>query len=139
MLVGAGACGSNNNEQPQMPYTPVNVSLTLTNQQYVALRTVNGTVVLPPGSSGRPDAGGLKGIIVVRQAGNSYLAFERNCPYRPFDACALVSVDRSGLFLRDSCCNSQFNLQGQVIGGPSPFPLRQYSTSLQGSQLNILN
>lgn len=133
------ACGSTNNVQPQLPYTPVNVALQLTSQQYAKLRVVNGAVVLPSGSSGLNDAGGIKGIIVVRQADNSYKAFERNCPYKPYDACALVSLDRSGLFMKDTCCGSQFDLQGQVSGGPSPLPLLQYSTSLQGTTLNILN
>jgi hypothetical protein len=139
ILLTASACGSTNNVQPQLPYTPVNVALQLTSQQYAALRTVNGAVVLPSGSSGLTDGGGIKGIIVVRQADNSYRAFERNCPYRPYDACALVSLDRSGLFMSDTCCGSQFNLQGQATGGPSGLPLLQYSTSLQGTQLNILN
>jgi hypothetical protein len=138
-LFTAVACSSKNNDQPQMPYVPVNVSLNLTNQQYNALRFDNGIVVLPSGSSGQANGGGLKGIILVRQNASTYLAFERNCPYRPYDACALVSLDRSRLFMRDSCCNSQFDLRGQILGGPTPYALRQYSTSLQGTQLNILN
>jgi len=68
------------------------------------------------------------------------LAFERNCPYRPYDACSLVSLDRSSrLFLRDSCCDSRFSFAGQVIGGPAVRPLRQYRTSLQGTQLSVLD
>jgi len=139
LMLALAACGSTNNVQPQLPYTPVNVALQLTSQQYAALRNVNGAVALPSGSSGRIDGGGIKGIIVVRQADNTYRAFERNCPYQPYNACALVSLDRSGLFMKDTCCGSQFSLQGQVTGGPSPLPLLQYSTSLQGTQLNILN
>lgn len=139
LLLALASCSSTNNVQPQLPYTPVNVALQLTSQQYAALRTVNGAVVLPSGSSGRVDGGGIKGIIVVRQPDNTYRAFERNCPYQPYNACALVTLDRSGLFMKDTCCGSQFNLQGQVTGGPSPLPLLQYGTSLQGTQLNILN
>lgn len=139
LLLALTACGSTNNVQPQLPYTPVNVALQLTSQQYAALRNVNGAVVLPSGSSGRVDGGGIKGIIVVRQADNTYRAFERNCPFQPYNACALVSLDPSGLFMKDTCCGSQFSLQGQVTGGPSALPLLQYSTSVQGTQLNILN
>ena len=132
------ACGSKNNDQPLIPYAPVNLSLNITNQQYAALRVDNGAVALPV--SGPAGSGGVKGVIVVRQSAGTYLAFERNCPYQPYDACALVSLDRtSRLFMRDSCCNSQFNLQGQITGGPSPRPLKQYSTSLQGSLLNVTN
>ena len=115
----------------------MNLVLNLTNHQYAALRVDNGAVALPP--QGPAGNGGVKGVIVVRQGAGTYLAFERNCPYQPFDACAVVSLDRSQLFLRDSCCNSQFDLRGQITGGPTSRPLKQYSTSLQGSLLSITN
>ena len=137
-LLIASACGSKNDDQPLIPYGPVNLSLNITNQQYAALRMDNGAVTLPV--KGPAGDGGVKGVIVVRQSQGVYLAFERNCPYRPYDACALVSLDRnSRLFMRDSCCNSQFDLRGQITGGPTPRPLKQYSTSLQGTLLNITN
>ena len=136
-LLTAFACGSKNNDQPLIQYAPVNLVINVTNQQYGALRTDNGAVTLPP--KGPAGDGGVKGVIVVRQSAGTYLAFERNCPYQPYDACALVSIDRSRLFLRDSCCNSQFDLKGQITGGPTPRPLKQYSTSLQGSLLTITN
>ena len=132
------ACGDKNEDQPLIPYAPVNLSLNITNQQYAALRMDNGAITLP--AQGPAGIGGVKGVIVVRQSASTFLAFERNCPYRPFDACATVSLDRnSRLFMRDSCCNSQFDLRGQITGGPAPRPLRQYSTSLQGSLLSVTN
>ena len=137
-LLITAACGSKNDDQPLIPYAPVNLSINITNQQYAALRADNGAVTLPV--RGPAGDGGVKGVVVVRERAGVYLAFERNCPYRPYDACALVSLDRnSRLFLRDSCCNSQFDLRGQITGGPSPRPLKQYSTSLQGTLLNITN
>ena len=137
LLPGLAACGSKNDDQPLIPYAPVNMSLVLTNQEYVNLRANNGAVMVPV--RGPAGNGGVKGIIVVRQNASTYLAYERNCPYRPYDACATVSLDRSRLFMRDSCCNSQFDLQGQITGGPTSRPLKQYSTSLQGNILNITN
>jgi nitrite reductase/ring-hydroxylating ferredoxin subunit len=142
MLPAAGivlaSCGSKNDDQPAIPYAPVNLSINLTTQEFARLRFDNGAVMLPV--KGPAGNGGVKGVIVVRQNANSYLAFERNCPYQPYDACALVSLDRnSSLFMRDSCCNSQFNLQGQVTGGPASRPLKQYSVSQQGSLLSIAN
>ena len=130
-------CGAKNDDQPLIPYAPVNLSLNLTNQQYARLRNDNGAVSLPV--KGPAGDGGVKGVVVVRQSPGVFLAFERNCPYRPFDACAVVSLDQSRLFMRDSCCNSQFDLRGQTTGGPAPLPLKQYSTSVQGNLLNITN
>ena len=124
--------------EPLIPYAPVNLALDLTNQQYRALRFDNGVVALPV--QGPAGTGGVKGVLIVRQNASTYLAFERNCPYHPYDACSLVSLDRSSrLFLRDSCCDSRFEFTGQVIGGPAVRPLRQYRTSLQGTQLSVLD
>ena len=144
--VGAGlalgsvlaSCGSKSDAQPQIPYAPVNLSLSLAAQEYAALRFDNGAVTIP--AKGPAGNGGVKGVIVVRQSAGLFLAFERTCPYQPYNPCALVSLDRnSRLFMRDSCCTSQFDLKGQVTGGPAPLPLKQYSVSSQGNQLSITN
>lgn len=138
VLFFASSCNTDNGAQPLIPYAPVNLALDLTNQQYRALRFDNGVVALPV--KGPAGAGGVRGVLVVRQNANSYLAFERNCPYQSGNACARVGFDTSPApFLRDSCCNSQFSLQGQVTGGPAPRALLQYATSLSGNLLNITN
>ena len=144
--VGAGllfggllaACSGKSDAQPLIPYAPVNLSLSLAAQEYAALRFDNGAVTIP--SKGPAGNGGVKGVIVVRQSAGTFLAFERNCPYQPYDACATVSLDRnSKQFMRDSCCTSQFDLKGRVTGGPAPLPLKQYSVSVQGNLLSITN
>jgi len=132
------ACNSNTDTTTTIPLVPVNVQLDLLDQQNKALRFDNGIVAIPPGSAN--GQGGLKGIYVVRQNATTYLAFERNCTYQPLNSCATVSLDRSSrLFFRDSCCTSQFNLQGLVTAGPATRSLRQYATSLNGSLLTITN
>ncbi len=138
VLALASCSSSANNAEPLIPYAPVNLALDLTNQQYRALRFDNGVITLPV--QGPAGTGGVKGVLIVRQNASTYLAFERNCPYHPYDACSLVSLDRSSrLFLRDSCCDSRFNFTGQVIGGPAVRPLLPYHTSLQGTQLTVTN
>jgi hypothetical protein len=131
------ACNSNTDTTTAIPNVPVNVQLDLLDQQNRALRFDNGVLAIPAGSAN--GQGGVKGIYVVRQNATTYSAFERNCPYQPLSACATVTLDRNRLFFTDSCCGSQFSLQGQVQGGPSPRSLRQYSTSLSGSLLTITN
>lgn len=129
--VALAACGSDtNNPDPQIPLVTFTQTINLTNQEYTALRTDNGAAYV---------AGGLKGLIVVRQNAGSYVAFERNCPYRPYDTCARVAIDASRLFLKDKCCSSQFDLQGRVQSGPASRPLRSYGTSLSGNLLTITN
>ncbi|RYU78344.1 Rieske (2Fe-2S) protein [Hymenobacter persicinus] len=125
------ACGSNSTDNdPQIPLASFNTPINLTNQEYVALRADNGAAYVK---------GGVRGLIVVRQNASTYYAFERNCPYRAADTCARVSIDPSRLFLKDACCQSQFDLQGRVQSGPAGRPLRQYSTSLSGTILTITN
>jgi hypothetical protein len=125
------ACGSDSsNVEPQIPYVSFSESINITNQQYVALRADNGAAYV---------TGGLRGLIVVRRGTNTYVAFDRNCSYRVTDTCARVSIDPSRLFLKDACCNSQFDLQGRPQGGPASRPLRQYTTTLSGNILNITN
>ena len=116
--------------EPQIPLVAFNSVINLTNQEYATLRSDKGAAYV---------AGGVRGLIVVRQNTSTYSAFERNCPYRANDTCARVRIDPSRLFLKDACCNSQFDLQGQPQSGPATRPLRQYSTSLSGSILTITN
>ena len=129
LVWGCLACGETT-EDPVMPNAIVNEQINITNIQYNDLRRDNGFIYLK---------GGLKGIILFHKTGNTYAAFERNCPYQPFDDCALVSVDKSGFFMSDSCCKSVFDLNGYVTGGPSRYPLKQYATSLSGNLLYITN
>jgi hypothetical protein len=130
------ACGSADTTQT-IPSVSFSTQINITNQQYQALRYDNGVVALPAtGTAG----GGVKGLLIIRQSAGIYYAFERNCPYRPYDACSLVSLDRSSrLFLRDSCCGSQFDFQGRLTGPPASRPLRQYNASLIGNLLTITN
>lgn len=133
--LGIVACGgdSGTEVQPQIPIIAFTTTISLLDQQNTALRFDNGVQYVNGGVKGP------KGLIVVRQKAGSYVAFDRTCPYQPTDACATVSIDPSRLFLRDTCCTSQFSLQGQVQGGPSRYPLRQYATSLSGNLLTISN
>lgn len=125
-----GSCGSSSSVEPAIPSAIVNDVINLSTQEAAALRFDKGYVYRN---------GGVRGIVVVRQNAQQYLAFERNCPYQPYDACAKVSMDRSGFFLVDSCCTSRFDLNGQLTSGPSRRPLRQYTISLNGNLLYITN
>jgi len=81
--------------------------------------------------------GGVRGIFLYRVNSSTYYAFERNCSYHPNDACATVDVDASGLFLKDSCCGSTFDLSGNPTGGPAFRPLRKYANFVSGSEITI--
>ena len=124
------ACSDKNRRADYIPYVYVNEQINLTNIQYTALRQDRGFVYIK---------GGLRGLIIIRQNSNRYLAFERNCSYQPYDSCATVNVDGSSLFLEDDCCGSKFDFEGAVIVGPANLPLKQYATNLSGNLLYITN
>ena len=125
------ACSQDKQEPDNyLPNVSFQTQINITNIQYAALRQDRGYVYLPQG---------LRGIVVIRQNANSYLAFERNCTYQPSDSCARVEIDASTFFLTDPCCGSKFDLEGAVITGPARYPLRSYLTSLSGNMLYISN
>lgn len=113
-----------------IPQVIVNEILNLNNYQYQALGVIGGYVYLNAG---------VRGIILYRSSSNEYLAIEQNCTFQPMDPCANVSVDKSTLFLIDTCCNSTFDFNGFPTGGPATYPLRLYSTSVNQNFLTITN
>jgi nitrite reductase/ring-hydroxylating ferredoxin subunit len=81
---------------------------------------------------------GLRGLIVYRLNAETYIAYERACPYRTTDECARVEVDASNLFMKEPCCGSSFSFaDGEPLGGPARYPLRIYETSVSGNTLTI--
>lgn len=119
-----------NNDQEIIPDVFVDIEINVNNQEYLDLRRDGGSVNI---------SGGVKGILLYHEKSNNYTAFERNCPYQPSADCAQVDLDGSLLFIQCPCCSSQFDFEGNVISGPSTLPLKEYSSSLNGSYLRIRN
>ena len=98
--------------------------------EYVRLLTDGGTFQI--------NNKGVRGIILYRKSAGNFVAYEKNCSYRPSEACATVEVDPSNLFMIDFCCNSTFSLdEGLPTGGVAWRPLRRYKTTIQGYLLTI--
>jgi hypothetical protein len=109
---------------PFIPFSDINIVI----PNYPALSSDGGHILLSEG---------VRGIILYRKSATTYLAFERNCSYRPNDACATIDVHSSTLFMQDVCCGSSFNFDGTPSGGPAWRPLQQYKTSLAATTLTI--
>ena len=124
------ACSPDHSDDP-IPYVPfADFVMNLSAPEYQPLQ-VNG---------GHKEIGsiGVRGVIVYRVDASTYKAFERNCSFRPNEACATVNVHSSNLYMIDPCCNSSFSFpDGMPSGGPATRPLRQYSATLVGAQLTI--
>ena len=129
LLIMLGACEPDLSDDaiPWQPFDIIQINLNL--PQYVSLRTDGGSMTID---------GGVRGIILYHKSGSEYIAYEANCSFQPNSACATVEVHASTLYMFCACCSSNFDFStGYPTGGPAWRPLRQYSTSLNGSTLII--
>lgn len=126
-------------EEDPLPFAVVNIYLEPNSTLYINLNTVGGWEYI---TSNYPS----RGLIVYRISVNDFVAFERTCPHDPDaccdaeDGCTRLTVEESGLVIKDSCCESEYLiLDGSNISGPSVKPLKQYRTSYDGKTLHIYN
>ena len=129
LLACLTACKDEILPEAPMPYAVINKVIDLNNFNYLRLKFDRGYVY---------EEGGVKGLIIYRKSASQYLVFERNCTFEVEKGCR-VEVDATGFFIKDPCCNSQFDLDGQPTSGRAAFPLVQYRAALSGSYLYINN
>lgn len=126
-ILSLASCGRDLSDDPIPRANFPDITINLNLQEYQSLNTTGYKAI----------SGGVRGII-IRKEGSTYIAYERNCSYRPSEACATVDVHTSGLFMIDSCCGSSFNFSdGSPSGGPAWRPLNRYYTQLTGTTLTI--
>ena len=115
----------------RVPSVPVNISIPPNSVQFNSLNTIGGWVYV---------TGGYKGIIVYRKDSETFMSFDRACPFHPTEECSRLKVEASGLIAVDSCCGSRFFLtDGSVLKGPSTLPLKSYYTTFDGNYIYITN
>lgn len=130
LLSSTWSCGEKQ-AHDSIPEVSVNLYLDINSTMYIELNTIGGWVYL---------TGGYKGILVYRVSVDEFVAYDRGCPYDPFEAAARIVMDPSGLTCSDSNCTSQFGiLDGSVIKGPATVPLKRYNTYFDGNTLSISN
>ena len=123
--------GCKREERGGVPLSPVDISLNVNNPSYADLAVPGGWLYL---------TGGSLGIIVYRSTPETFVAFDRHCPYQTADLCR-VFVDDSELIARDTlCCGSAFLItDGSVVQGPAALNLQRYNTTFNGTTLRIFN
>ncbi|MCC5928338.1 MAG: hypothetical protein JJU28_03740 [Cyclobacteriaceae bacterium] len=114
-----------------IPPTFVQEQINLNDLRYRSLRNIRGFIYYPEA--------GFKGLIVFRESNTVYRVFDRACPFDPLVDKAIVEVDSSTLFMLDRHCGSQFDFNGQPIGGPAQAPMREYRSFLEGNFLIVLS
>ncbi|HZX61873.1 MAG TPA: hypothetical protein VFE66_01590 [Bacteroidales bacterium] len=118
-------------QQNEVPTVAVSIALDPNSTEYLRLNSVNGWEYL---------TGGYRGIIVFRASTNGFMAYDRACPYDWNQTSSRMVVDSSGITTVCPSCNSKFILiDGSPYSGPSPYPMKQYQTSFNGTTLYIYN
>lgn len=126
IIISATEC----KKDEEMPYVYVDIYLNLDLPQYISLKTVGNWLYITDG---------LKGIVVYHSI-DGYVAFDRQCTYKPQGNCGPVEVDNTNIYATDSVCMSKFQItDGLVVNGPATKPLKRYNTSLNGAVLHIYN
>lgn len=129
LLLMAAACSGEDEPRAEIPFVAIDIEFNLLDLRYQDLHT-NGWMYMD---------GGVRGLIIIKESNNRYLALERTCPYHPQETCARVDVHSSGFYLLDDCCGSRFDKAGNVTTGPARQPLLQYTTYQNGNYLIIRN
>jgi len=69
---------------------------------------------------------GADPVIVIRTAPEEFRAFTATCTHLS----CIVEYKKAKELIWCNCHNGSYNLKGQVVGGPPPAPLTQYSVHL---------
>lgn len=128
-----------NNPNYYIPQGPVNFTINTDLPEYYYLKSM-GTYIY--------HEGGHRGVILIHNFDDNFIALERTCSYEPDNTCSKISVDSTTITLRcgnlvnnkwESCCQSRFMLGGEVSQGPAVYNLRQYHVIQNGSFISVEN
>lgn len=119
------------NPQPVIPEVYVSFFINPNSTEYQEINAPGGWVTV---------TGGYRGIILYRLSMNEFLAFERTCPWDPFEEKSRIEVEESGTTAACPVCGSKYILlDGSPFEGPSTYLLKQYHTSYDGNLLYVFN
>ena len=139
LLMGIGLMSCEEGDgQGLIPEVLVDFTLRLDLPEFDDLRLDGGWVYIDQANG---NTAGYRGIILYHETGNTYIALDRACSYKPLEACHIVKVEDSDAFLECECGESKFNFDGTLLNPPAARPLKRYSTlySPSDNSLRILN
>jgi nitrite reductase/ring-hydroxylating ferredoxin subunit len=115
-----------------VPNVAVNISIDIYSANYAALEVVGGWEYV---------TGGYGGILIFCNASNSYLAFDRGCPYDcETNSKAIITVQSGNITAVCPVCGTTYSLySGQITKGPGSVALKQYYTSFDGTYITVSN
>jgi len=122
------SCGKSGNV---IPNVAVNFQAALTDPRLSALNVPGGVVLI----SGY----GVAGLILYREADDSYAAYDRCSTYMPQNLCA-VNLDTGDFTVIDPCSGSIFSLiDGSPVKGPATRSLKSYNIDVDNGEIYVTN
>ncbi len=116
-------------ERHPVPIIPVDFRIN-TEFQYIELNSIGGHVNV---------FGGYGGIVIYRLSFDEFTAFDRACPFDPFNEDARIVVEDPPLATCHVCGSTFLLLDGSPVSGPSRHPLLQYQTFYDEPYLYVSN
>lgn len=134
-LLGLLSC-KDTPHNPNIPQGYFNFSIEPNSTFYYELNTVSGWMYIKP-----PTFTQSRGIIVYRYSLDEFKAYERQSPNEPNSCGELSRLIVDFPFIVDTCLNVKYSiLDGSVVTeGYQGYPLIQYHTQYDGSELRIYN
>ncbi len=128
--------GCDKDDHDEIPFAYVNFFIYPNSTLYWELNSMGGWIYL---TAEKPS----RGVLVYRNTPDEFVAFERTCPYDPFEPDARIAVEPSGITVACPSCNSKYIiLDGTPFEGPAKDKsrrLKQYRTIYNGNTLQITN
>ncbi len=115
-----------------IPYVYVNFYIQPNSPMYIKLNTVGGWEYI---------TGGYSGILVYRQTQETFIAYDRACPFDFKNGCR-ITVETTFTTAIDSCCKSRFLIAmdgSPISGSAATVSLKQYHTTYDGTNLHVYN
>jgi nitrite reductase/ring-hydroxylating ferredoxin subunit len=114
-----------------IPNVAVNFQASVTDPRLSALNVPGGSVFI----SGY----GVAGLILYREADDTYACYDRCSTYNPQNHCA-VTLDSGGFTVTDPCSGSKFSLiDGSPVKGPATRALKSYYIDVSNQEIYVSN
>ncbi len=114
-----------------IPNVAVSFQASITDPRLSALNVPGGSVFI----SGY----GVAGLILYREADDTYACYDQCSTYNPQNHCA-VTLDSGGFTVTDPCSGSKFSLiDGSPVKGPATRALKSYYIDVSNQEIYVSN
>lgn len=131
MIFGAFLGCKKDSNSPNVPYVPVDYTISLSLPSMSGLNQVGGYAYL--------NNLGYKGIVVFKFNADTYIAFDRSCTYQPTEGCHKIEIDATNSFVANcACCESKYSMDGGlVLKAPASRSLTRYKVEVLTSLYSL--